>query len=194
MRTCSSSVSWLARRLSPGVGWYTSTGWVCSWQRRNRQPASSMKQQSLLFFVWNKPIETFHGIVFDSVLTLLVVLKNTVLYVSVHFALDWNFMSEADINFDIYQTDYFSLVRRKISETTMILCICNTSRMTTKLCEQCNYVFRFWYIWCQQYNYSLLHYCSECAAQCDSSSTCFSTFTHPKLNTLRGIRDNEFLS
>lgn len=35
MRTCSSSVSWQASRLSPGLGWYTGSGCVCSWKRSN---------------------------------------------------------------------------------------------------------------------------------------------------------------
>lgn len=58
MRTCSSSVSWLARRLSPGVGWYTGTGCVRSWKgKKRRRPASSLKQvlsEGGLYIYWRR--------------------------------------------------------------------------------------------------------------------------------------------
>lgn len=48
MRTCSSSVSWQARRLSPGLGWYTGSGCVSSWKKSNRRwGASSLKYATL---------------------------------------------------------------------------------------------------------------------------------------------------
>lgn len=38
MRTCSSSLSWLAKRRSPGVGWYTGTGCGRSWKKKITSP------------------------------------------------------------------------------------------------------------------------------------------------------------